>query len=321
LRIKDSEGKEEDFFLRFFETVDLSEFISGGYSYFFNAPFMNEDKHKIVRKLREYVHIEEAYFPFVDCFIARSEEEKSVLMDYYNIPSSRVVVVTGGINQEDWTGIAKNAPKKNDQIILVSASRISKQKNLDSSIEITRILRSQGFNILFNNFGKDDDPDYKKSLVKKIHGYDLTKNFFLKEHLPEEQLNKEYEKADFFIHPSNYESFGLSILEAMASGTPIVATNKGGPNEFVSNGDDGYLLDPTRPDRYAEIIIELLKDPAKYKQLSEKAIRKANQLSWDNYAEKHLDVYEKVLYRFRRRKKITSVELPGFDADLKIRKV
>jgi glycosyltransferase involved in cell wall biosynthesis len=318
LTIKDCEGKEEEFYKRLIDFIDVSELIFGGYAYYFTAPFLKQPEHKVIRKFREYFLKEEKYFRFVDHFIARSEEEKSVLVSYYKVPKNRVSVVTGGVNLGEWQGVSKNGPGKDEDIIIISTSRINKQKNLESSIEITKILRDKGFKVRFTNFGQEDDPDYARALIREIENYNLSDKFFLAEYLSDKELFREYEKAHFFVHPSNYESFGLSILEAMAFGTPAVVTNKGGPNEFVSNGKDGFLVDPACPEKYADIIISLINNRSQYREVSKNAMNKANELTWDNYAEKNLDVYERVLYKFRRRKKIPPEPLYGFDANLRI---
>jgi len=74
--------------------------------------------------------------------------------------------------------------------------------------------------------------------------------------------------ADLFLLPSESESFGLAALEAMASGTPVVATNVGGLPEVVEDGVSGFLAPLGEVEVMAEKAIELLRDPARWMQMS-----------------------------------------------------
>jgi N-acetyl-alpha-D-glucosaminyl L-malate synthase BshA len=68
--------------------------------------------------------------------------------------------------------------------------------------------------------------------------------------------------ADVFLLPSDHEGFGLAALEAMSTGTPVVATNVGGLNEVIENGQSGFLVGPSDVDKMTETVLKLLSDPA-----------------------------------------------------------
>jgi len=106
-----------------------------------------------------------------------------------------------------------------------------------------------------------------------------------------------YSAAHVFIYPSLYEGFGLPALEAMACGTPVVASNQSSLPEVL--GQAGLLVDPRDVEAIAEAISEVLADETLHQQLSQAGRRRAAQFTWDKVATALLDVYQTVLERSR----------------------
>ena len=98
--------------------------------------------------------------------------------------------------------------------------------------------------------------------------------------------------ADLFLLPTNAESFGLSALEALASGTPVIGTNVGGLPEVVKSGRTGVLCGVGDVDGMSQAAIDLLKDEKKWKAMSEAAIADARQrFSRDDIVKRYEDLY------------------------------
>lgn len=110
---------------------------------------------------------------------------------------------------------------------------------------------------------------------------------------PQEKLVDYYDCIDLFWMPSRSEGFGLSALEAMARGCPIVASNVGGLPELVT-ADSGLLCDPDDIASLAEMAIRILMDESAYIRLSEGALHRAGAFSMPRYMELMLNLYEKV---------------------------
>ncbi|MBM2826407.1 MAG: glycosyl transferase group 1, partial [Dehalococcoidia bacterium] len=110
--------------------------------------------------------------------------------------------------------------------------------------------------------------------------------------VPEEELPLFYNTADVLALPSIYEGFGFPALEAMACGTPVVASNRTSVPEVV--GDGGILIDPTKPEEWAEQISRVLSDTALAQGLKERAIKRAAQFTWEKTAEETLEVYRRI---------------------------
>jgi starch synthase len=103
--------------------------------------------------------------------------------------------------------------------------------------------------------------------------------------LPHAEVLEEIRRHDVMVFPSLFEGFGLVLLEAMSQGVPVIATTHSAAPDFLSDGDDGFLV----PIRDAEAIVEklelLLRDRSQLAEMGEAAIRKATLHSWQRYRE------------------------------------
>lgn len=99
--------------------------------------------------------------------------------------------------------------------------------------------------------------------------------------VPGTVLPRYYRSADVYCAPSvGGESFGIVLLEAMASGTPVVASNITGYNSVVHDGVEGRLVPPRDPDALADAIVELLRDPKRRMAMGQAGREKARSYSW-----------------------------------------
>lgn len=84
-------------------------------------------------------------------------------------------------------------------------------------------------------------------------------------------------RADLYLLPSEHESFGLSALEAMACGVPVIATSVGGTSEVVEHGVSGYLVDPHDVEEMGRLAVALLRDPQRHQAMGEAARRRVEE--------------------------------------------
>ncbi|ACL71276.1 Sucrose synthase [Thioalkalivibrio sulfidiphilus HL-EbGr7] len=99
------------------------------------------------------------------------------------------------------------------------------------------------------------------------------------------------DRRGVFVQPALFEAFGLTVIEAMASGLPTFATRYGGPLEIIEDGVSGYHIDPNHGEQAARILMEFLErcasDPDHWQQISRSAIRRVEQrYTWKLYAER-----------------------------------
>jgi len=101
--------------------------------------------------------------------------------------------------------------------------------------------------------------------------------------------------CDLCLLPSKSESFGLSALEALSCGIPVIGTSIGGLREVVIDGFNGYLFDPNDVDKMAEAGLEILSNKDNYAKFSENARKRALEFDSDKIVPKYLDYYKKII--------------------------
>lgn len=158
-----------------------------------------------------------------------------------------------------------------DRPILLSVSRLVKEKGLIDLVEASRILkeRSYVFQIVFVGGGPMRDELAERLPEAHFVGY--------QEGL---RLSEWFASADIFVFPSATETFGNVILEAMASGTPVVGVRKGGVTDLISDGVDGFLAEPHNPRDFADKVAFLLDHPEQLRTYAANAKQKVGDYSW-----------------------------------------
>ena len=114
--------------------------------------------------------------------------------------------------------------------------------------------------------------------------------------IPQQQLVNFYREADVFVFPSMWnEPFGMPIIEAMATGVPVVATRGGGIPELIIDGETGLLVERGDAKALADAIIRLLSDEELRKSMGKAARKRAIELfSWERIVENLLNQYKKI---------------------------
>lgn len=161
--------------------------------------------------------------------------------------------------------------------------------------------------------GRSDDPDvtalrgyyerggsggrdpYAEELEKEA-GEELGKRIFFTGRLPHGDLDRYYERAAVLVNPSLSESFGITPVEAMMHGVPVVGTRVGGMTYTVDHGVTGLLVDPADPCKLADAICDLLGDREKARRMGEAGRRKAiATFSWEGTTDTLLDHFRGIV--------------------------
>jgi phosphatidylinositol alpha-1,6-mannosyltransferase len=148
--------------------------------------------------------------------------------------------------------------------VLISLSRLSsseKYKGYDNVIKILPKLIEKDPNIVFLLAGKADEEEQAR-LEKLIAEYKIGQHIKLIGFVDEAEISDHFLLSDIFVMPSKKEGFGIVFIEAMASGLKVVAGNKDGSVDALSNGKLGKLVDPDNLNEVEQVLSELLAQPS-----------------------------------------------------------
>jgi glycosyltransferase involved in cell wall biosynthesis len=207
-------------------------------------------------------------------------------------------VIYNGIDTEIYSR-NEEAGQKRDGLIMVGNTD-DRKKGVLFLLKALQLLREDGIKLTIvddaerHSLYADDVgplPSYGLKLVERLN-LDGTVRFTGR--LTAEELAQHYSAAQIAIVPSLYEGFGLPAAEAMACGTPVIASTGGALPEVV--GDAGMLVPPGRADALAAAIRQLLNDKQAQLRMSEAGRKRVEEnFSWEQAARRTLEVYREVL--------------------------
>jgi len=156
-----------------------------------------------------------------------------------------------------------------NKIIFLSASRLDREKRVDVLLEALSMLKDKiDFQFIITGRGID-----KENLEKVTLEKNLTDRVVFTDFVPDSELENLYSLSDIFLTASEVELQGLSIMEAMASGLPVVAANSMAIPELVKDGINGYLFEPGNATDASEKILQLASDKKLREYMSLNSLR------------------------------------------------
>ncbi len=206
--------------------------------------------------------------------------------------SSGITIIPHGVNIQRFTPQVKVDIKKKLGIqgpMILSVQRLHPRKGMEYLIDAIPIILDKKPSAQFVIVGKGSE---KAKIEKKIEILHIENNVKLVGFVPDSELPHYYANCDLFVLNSLYEAFGIVLLEAMASGKPVVATTVGGVPEVVMNGKTGFLVSPRKPKQLAEASIKILQDPEMKQKMGNSGLNRVlKRFSWDSIVKKYLNAY------------------------------
>lgn len=187
--------------------------------------------------------------------------------------------------QERW--------KVSNRKLILNVGHCQPRKNLEKLLMALALLANREMDFLFVQIGGVFSPA-QQSLIENLG---LKEKVVQISRVSEEELVGLYNVADVVVLPSLYEGFGLPALEAMACGTPVVASNITSLPEVV--GSAGLLVDPRDAQAIADAIACVLSDPALAGELRRRGLERATMFSWEKAARETATVYQETLEEIR----------------------
>jgi glycosyltransferase involved in cell wall biosynthesis len=217
------------------------------------------------------------------------------------IPPSNVTVVPNGVAQDVFARGSKNRFRSRlglqDEPIILTVGRICEVKNQRVVLDVLPLIHERYAGVHWVLIGVPSEPDYFDHLRRETARRGLGATVHFVPGLPpeSEELADAYAAADVAVIPSLHEGFPLVLLEAWASGTPVVATGVGGLREAIQSGTNGLLVEPRDPLGLAEGIVQVMEQGTLRQRLIREAQKQLTEFAWSTIAERLAAVYRRVL--------------------------
>ncbi len=202
-----------------------------------------------------------------------------------------ISIIPNGIDSEHFR------PKKEMRpqgvfIITLGASRVTARKGIQYLIEAVSRLVAKYPRIRLKILGDGNDRERLEKMVKELK---LENHVSFLGRIPRDETASYYQEASVFVLPSLNEGMSNAMLEALASGLPIIATDTGGSQELVADGENGFIVEMKSAEDIAEKLEHLISDPELRRRFGEASRRRAEQMSWKNVAAAYCDLYQKII--------------------------
>lgn len=240
-----------------------------------------------------------------DRIVAATPAELAQLQWLYEADIKKIVVIPPGVDISHFYPIPEDEAKEFIGVppcdhMLLFVGRIEPLKGIDTLIEALSIMRKDQVFVCLTVIGGDPatDQDYHRSEMARLQllreKYGLEDLITFLGSRSQDTLPYYYSAADAVVVPSHYESFGLVALEAMACGTPVVASQVGGLAFLIQDGVTGYTVPADDPQALADRLTTLINDPELRQRMGERAARMARDYRWQRIADQVLNVYREV---------------------------
>ncbi|MGB8644286.1 MAG: glycosyltransferase [Anaerolineae bacterium] len=244
----------------------------------------------------------------VDRVVAATPRDMEQMIALYDAPADRIAVIPPGVDTELFHSVPRLRAKEwigsYNQKTVLFVGRIDPVKGLDNwframrrVVEIAPDLRNRMCICLIGGDVDDDiDPNSEMARLDRLKDdLEIADLVTFLGGRAQSALPYYYSAADLVVMPSRYESFGLAALEAMACGTPVVASDVGGLSFVVRDGETGYLVPEGDIDGLARCILDILLNPPLRARMSERAVEVAQDYAWPVITNRILDLYHNTI--------------------------
>jgi D-inositol-3-phosphate glycosyltransferase len=261
-------------------------------------PWEQEPPHRL--------RIERTVLHHSDAVVAESPASRRHMLEEYAVEPTKIHIIPGGVD----TGVF--APQERQQArqalalpatqpILLFVGRLQPLKGLDTLLRAAQRVRQQypQVQVLIVGGGVEAPDAYEAQELQRLQG--LCEQLALQHHVrfitaqPQPVLAQYYAAADVFVLPSHYESFGMVVLEAMACGTPVVASRVGGLTSTVVHNRTGFLVPEGEWLAFAEAIVRLLESPMLGQAFGQAGIQRAQAFTWTRITAHTVQLYRHLL--------------------------
>ncbi len=217
-----------------------------------------------------------------------------------DLGGKNVIIVPNGVEFNEF-----HAPASKEKIIedkkfspaIITTSRLTKKNGIDTIIRAIYDLKEKYPKIGALIIGAGEEESNLKKLTAELG---LNDKIIFHGYVKHSELLNHYRNADIFVRPSLNEGFGISFIEAMASGLPAIGTNVGGIIDIITHGKNGFLCKPNDPKCVARYIEKIYSSEKIRSEIIKNGTETAKKYSWELITEKIAKAYKKVIYNLRK---------------------
>ena len=262
----------------------------------------------------ERLQIEAQAVAEADHIIAECPQDRDDLVHYYNADINRISIVPCGFSAKEFYPVNQQLARKllglpKHGYILLQLGRMVPRKGIDNVISALAELKALGIKSIkllivggkSEQLTTSDCPEYRR-LSELAADLGVHTDVIFTGRRARAYLKFYYAAADIFITTPWYEPFGITPLEAMACGTPVIGSDVGGIKYSVANGSTGTLVPPENPQALAKAISEMVQCPGRLKEFSKNSLKRVNRhFTWEKVTESIGIVYNNILERLQNR--------------------
>ncbi|WKZ48821.1 MAG: glycosyltransferase [Anaerolineales bacterium] len=239
-----------------------------------------------------------------DRIVVATLAELTQLRFLYKADASKMVVIPPGVNVSRFYPIPSDEAKefvglKPDDRMILFVGRIEPLKGVDTLLEAMSCLQmKESRPVHLAIIGGDPSASPEKMNAEMARLKNLCEVLGLDQSVvflgvrDQDKLSYYYSAAEVVVMPSHYESFGMVALEAMACGTPVIASEVGGLAYLVRDGETGFTIPAEEPETLCEKLSWLLNDPDLHNSMSKRAVEYAQDYAWEKVAGQIVEVYK-----------------------------
>lgn len=232
-----------------------------------------------------------------DVIIAICEQTKNDLMEFLDIPENKIRVIYQACHSsfyEGWAEEEKQAVLKKHNITtkyILNVGALEERKNALVLVKaFSRVAKNfPEHNLVLIGRGKE----YKEKLVKTVTEYGLSDRVQILDNVPYEDLPGLYQSSSLFAFPSLFEGFGIPIVEAMFSVTPVLTST--GSCFPETGGDAAMYIDPQSVEDWARALTEVLSDDEKAVTMARSGRKHVEKFHWQNTSKELLNLYSELV--------------------------
>ncbi|MGH2544493.1 MAG: glycosyltransferase [Ardenticatenaceae bacterium] len=240
-----------------------------------------------------------------DRVVAANPTDRQQMLDLYDADPTKIEIVPCGVDLSLFRPVPQDEAREElgvpeDKRLIVFVGRIEALKGIDTLLHaIARLVEARPAwrrHLMLAIVGGSAEDDAESMTAEMRRLRDLRQALGIRDVVcflgaqAQETLPYFYAAAEMVVMPSHYESFGMVALEAMACGTPVIASDVGGLTYTIRDGENGFLIPPQRPDLLADKILQLLESPDLRSHMGQNGTDRALRFGWQTVADQILAI-------------------------------